>query len=143
MKESIIGLSKEEFRRLTGVKRETFEKMKMLLEEDYKKKSSRGGRKSKVSVEEKLLMTLEYLREYRSYFHISKNYNISEGYVCKIIRNVEDVLIKSKLFHVGGRKTLTKDEAPLLVLIDASETPIERPKKKQKQYYSGKKKDIH
>ncbi len=40
-----------------------------------------------------------------------------------------------------GRKALLKsDVAYEVVLIDATETPIERPKKKQKYFYSGKKK---
>ena len=37
---------------------------------------------------------LEYLREYSTYFHISRNYGISESTCYRNIRWVEDTLIK-------------------------------------------------
>ena len=123
-------LSPEEFRRLTGVKKHTFEEMVKLLDRSRAAKRARGGRHSKLSIEEILLMTLEYLREYRTYFHISKSYGISEGYAYKLIRWVENTLIKSRVFSLPGRKALLKSDAEYeVILIDASETPIQRPKK--------------
>ena len=63
------------FRRLAGVKRSNFEMIiKILIEVDKLNKSKRG-RKNKFSIEDQLLRTLEYIREYRAYFHISKSYN--------------------------------------------------------------------
>ena len=76
--ETINCLSAEEFRRLTGVKRQTFEEMVKLLDKSRQVKKARGGRPNKLSIEETLLMALEYLREYRTYFHISKSYGVSE-----------------------------------------------------------------
>ena len=60
--------------------------MKEILEEAYNIKRGLGGRKSKLNIEEMLLMRLEYLREYRTYFHIGRNYGVSESYAYKIIR---------------------------------------------------------
>jgi len=75
-------------------------------------------------------MTLEYLREYRTYFHLSKSYGICESYAYKLIRWTEDTLIKSKVFSLPGRKALVKSDVEYeVILIDATETPIERPKK--------------
>lgn len=128
--ELIKGLASEEFRRLTGVKLATFEQMVEVLQEAHQHKKARGGRPNKLNIEMMLLMTLEYLREYRTYFHISKSYGISEGYAYKIIRWVEDTLIKSKVFSLPGRKALLKSEVEYaLVLVDASESPIQRPQK--------------
>lgn len=128
--EEIKKLSPDEFRRLTGVKRLTFEEMVTLLQGSRDQKKARGGRKNKLGVEEILLMSLEYLREYRTYFHISKSYGVSEGYAYKLIRWVEDTLIKSKMFSLPGRKALLKSDMEYeIVLVDASETPIQRPKK--------------
>ncbi|KJV54572.1 DDE superendonuclease family protein [Orientia tsutsugamushi str. Kato PP] len=42
-------------------------------------KKSKGECKNKLNLEEQLLMVLEYLREYPTYFHISQNYGISES----------------------------------------------------------------
>lgn len=128
--EAINKLSLEEFRRLTGVKKKTFEEMVKLLEISRAEKKARGGRPNKLSVEETLLMALEYLREYRTYFHISKNYGVSEGYAYKLIRWAEDTLIKSRMFSLPGRKALLKSDTEYeIILVDASETPIQRPKK--------------
>lgn len=141
--ESVKGLSGEGFRRLTGVKKETFKKMVELLTEARNKKKALGGRPNKLSVQDTLLMTLEYLREYRTYFHISKSYGISEGYAYKQIRWVEDTLIKSKTFALPGRKALLKSDVEYeVVLIDASESPIERPKKDKSTFIQAKRKDI-
>lgn len=140
---TIERLSAEEFRRLTGVKRTTFEKMLEILNASHQQKKARGGRKNKLDVEVMLFMTLEYLREYRTYFHIANNYDISESYAYKIIRWVEDTLIKSKLFHLPGRKALLKSDVNYaVVLVDASESPIQRPKKNKENTIQARKKDI-
>jgi hypothetical protein len=91
---------------------------------------AQGGKPNKLAIENRLLMTLEYLREYRTYFHISRSYGISESACYRNIRWVEDTLIKDKQFSLPGRKALLKSDMEYeLILIDATETPIERPKK--------------
>ena len=141
--EGIKRLSPEEFRRLTGVKRNTFDEMVQILRAARKKKLSKGGPSPKLKIEEILLMTLEYLREYRTYFHISKSYGVCESYAYKLIRWTEDTLIKSKLFSLPGRKALLKSDVAFeVILIDATETPIERPKKNKNSSTQGKRKNI-
>ena len=50
--------------------------------------------------------------------------------VCPTIKKVENVLIKSKQFQLPGKKVLQpSDTAIEIVLVDATEQPIERPKK--------------
>ena len=72
-----------------------------------------------------------------------KSYGISEGYAYKIIRWVEDTLIKSKLFSLPGRKALLKSDVKYeVVLVDASETPIQRPKKNSVTFTQAKRKNI-
>jgi Helix-turn-helix of DDE superfamily endonuclease len=129
--EQIRNLLDEQFRRLTGIKRQTFEKMLKILEDDDKNKKIKGGRKNKLSLENQLLMALEYIREYRTYFHIAKSYGVSESTAYKTVRWVEGTLIKHPDFALPGRKALLKSNMEYeIVLVDASETPIERPKKK-------------
>ncbi|MFY9715313.1 MAG: transposase family protein, partial [Candidatus Rhabdochlamydia sp.] len=84
----------EEFRRLTGVKRSTFEKMVDILKEAESSKKLLGGRPNRLSIEDQLLMALEYIREYRTYFHVGASYQISESACYRNIRWIEDVLIK-------------------------------------------------
>ncbi|WP_413773936.1 helix-turn-helix domain-containing protein [Nostoc sp. MG11] len=46
-----------------------------MSEENRKQKTGRLG---KLSLEEQLLMTLEYWREYRTYFHIGQSWGVNE-----------------------------------------------------------------
>ncbi len=118
------------FRRLTGVSRRVFALMAQILTVADAQKKAKGGRKSKLCIEDRLLMALEYLREYRTYFHIAQNYGISESNAYKICKWVEDTLIKDKRFALPGRKALLKSDADYeVILVDASESPVERPKK--------------
>ena len=77
--ETLEKLDNQRFRRLTGVKKKTFHKMVIILKVEDSLKKRHGGRKNKISIEDMLLMTLEYLREYRTYFHIGQSYGISES----------------------------------------------------------------
>jgi len=89
-----------------------------------------GGKPNKLSSENRLLMALEYLREHRTYFHVSRSYGISESACYRNIRWVEDTLITDGTFSLPGRKALLKSDVEYkVVLIDATETPFERPKK--------------
>jgi len=128
--EQIKDESQEGFRRLTGIKRTTFDIMTSILSEADALLKSQGGKPNKLTIEDRLLMALEYLREYRTYFHISRSYGISESACYRNIRWVEDTLIKDGKFSLPGRKALVKSDVEYeVVLIDATETPIERPKK--------------
>ena len=69
----------DNFRRLTGVCPKTFEKMVDILRKAHAEKRLRGGRPNKLSVEDMLLMALEYWREYRTFYHIGVNYGLSES----------------------------------------------------------------
>lgn len=129
--ETVKDLDEEKFRRLTGVKRTTFNKMVGILEQNIKDRKTSKGRKKKLSVENMLLMTLEYIREYRTYFHISQSYSVSESNAYKTVKWVEDTLIKHPDFALPGRKALLRSDIEFeVVLVDACESPIERPKKK-------------
>lgn len=140
--EMIKDLEDEKFRRLTGIKRAIFNKMIRILKEADKYKKIKGGRKNKLSLENILLMTLEYIREYRTYFHISKSFGISESSVYKNIKWVEEVLIKHPDFALPGRKALLKNDNEYeIILIDATESPIERPKKNKNTFIPVKRKD--
>jgi Helix-turn-helix of DDE superfamily endonuclease len=124
------GFGDEDFRRLTGIRPATFRQMVKFLKAEEEKKLKRGGRKPHKSMAERLLMTLEYWREYRTYFHVAASYNTSEPSVYRYIRWIEDTLIKSNPFSLPGRKALLKHDLQFeVVMVDATESPCERPKK--------------
>jgi hypothetical protein len=132
-------LNGKEFRRLTGVKPATFEKMVEIVKAAQAKKKVRGGRPNKLTVEDMVLMTLEYLREYRTYFHIGNSYGISESNAWQTGRWVENVLIQSGIFRLEGKRALYQgDRGYKVILIDATESPIERPQKNKNGIIRGK-----
>jgi DDE superfamily endonuclease len=138
-------ISGEQFQRLTGVKRATFEKMVEVFEQHratHRKHASRG-RPSKLSAADQLLMMLMYDREYRTFFHIALTYGISEVQCWRIITTVESTLIQSKAFSLPGKKKLYKGEVQWqVVVVDVSEHPIQRPKKNSVITTQVRRKDI-
>jgi hypothetical protein len=136
-------LKDEKFRRLTGIYPSTFGKMVEILREAKLKKKKRGGRPNKLSIEDMLLMALEYWREYRTYYHIGVSYGLSESNTYYAIKWVEDVLIKDGTFSLPGKKALLDEKSELeIILPDATETPIERPKRGKKITTLGRKNAI-
>ena len=140
--EKVKYLTPQNFKRFCGVKKETFAQMVKLVEKNETQKK-KTGRPSKLTLENQVLMTLEYLREYRTYFHIGQSWGINESTSYRIIRKIENILIKSKEFHIPGKKKLLKSDLNFEVaVIDVTETPIERPKKNQKSLTVARRKSI-
>lgn len=142
--ETLKTYSGEKFRRITGIKRITFGKMVEILQEAYAAKHLRRGRKPKLSIEDMLLATLEYMREYRTYAHIAASFGLDESNIYRTIRWVEDTLIKDGTFSLPGRKALLLSDVEYeVILVDATESPIERPQKNRNDITPGRKRDIH
>ena len=119
-------LKSERFKRLTGVSPQTFDEMLSVLRQSWRD----FGRPCKLSREDQLLVALMYWREYRSLAHIGATYQISEPTVSRTIRRVEDTLMQSGKFTLPGKKQVAKsDMVWQFVVIDTTETPMERPQK--------------
>jgi hypothetical protein len=115
-----------DFKRLTGVRPQTFEVMLTALRQHRRV----FGRPTTLSVADQLLLTLMYWREYRTQFHIAQAYGVSEATVCRTIQRVENTLLQSGQFRLPGKKALREPDASLeIIVLDASESPVERPKK--------------
>jgi hypothetical protein len=140
----VNNLSVSQFQRLVGVKRPTFVKMVEAIEfHNKERRKNNRGRPSSICIENQLLIMLMYYREYRTFFHISVTYGISEAQCWRIVRKMEDILIHSKLFHLPGKKRLTDNNMNWeVVLIDVGESPIERPKKNSENIIQAKRKGI-
>lgn len=120
------------FRRYVGVKRPVFDSMVAKVTE-YKvvhRKHRSKGRPPKLCIADQLLMMLMYYREYRTFFHVGNSFGMSESQCFRIIIQIEIVLLSFYEFHVGGKKQLVIPGKSLdVVIIDVTESPIERPKK--------------
>jgi hypothetical protein len=136
-------LSGKEFRRRTGVKKNTFATMAVIVKRHELIHKKISGRPSKLSIEDRILMSLEYLREYRTYLHIAHDYGISESNCFKIIRKVEDTLIASKQFALPKRQRALSDHTITATVVDCTESPIERPQKNSVDTTRERKNVIH
>lgn len=71
-------------------------------------------------------------------------WNVYESTAFRIVRKVEDILIKSSRFKLPGKKKLWESEPePKVIGIDVTESIIERPKKNRKDPIQGRKGIIH
>jgi len=139
----IYSYSPKEFKRETGLSHASFSALvdKVTTYIDAKKQSHpltrRGKQTSKLSQEDLVLLTLYYLRHYPTFSNLGDVFDLSESYACKIYHRYARIMIQVE--KVANRKHLLELK-PETVIIDVSEQPIERPVKRQRDYYSGKKK---
>ncbi|GAX45946.1 transposase [Tolypothrix sp. NIES-4075] len=108
----VKSLKPEDFKRLCGIRPETNNcdargsaiSLTAWLRLPPSQSKQKTGRPSKLTLEDQLLMTLEYWREYRTYFHIGQSWGVNESTAYRIIRKIEDTLTKSRAFTLPGKK---------------------------------------
>jgi len=139
--EKIQKLGEKEFKRITGVTRELFEKMLHRLKEQYTEDHMGGGAPGQ-RVELRLTLALEYWREYRTFEHMSNDHQIPKSTINEMVLWVENALSKDEEFKLADLKERFKpnEESEIeIIIVDVEEQPIERPKSGQEKSYSGKK----
>jgi len=115
-----------------------------------RKRKPGGGRKSAIgSPECQLFFILFYLKNYPTYDVLAFTFKISRGCACESVKRLINILKKTLKNLKVLPKRLSDPPQELLqlienvdhILIDATERPIQRPKKpaRQKKHYSGKK----
>ena len=131
------------FKRYTGIHKATFEQMLEAMQE-HEASKTKSGRPSDLSLEAQILLALTYWREYRTLYHSGMDFNVHESSASRIVRKVEDVLIHSGKFDLPRKLPHGKPEDInwSAVIIDATETPIERPKKTKVSTTAEKRKHI-
>jgi len=140
--ENIKNYTDSKFKAVTGVSPMTFNAMLEVINAAYAQTHKGRGRPRKLTCENMLLMTLEYYKEYRTQECIGASYGLHKTNVGEVIKWIESVLIKSGLFSLPGKKKLSQPTLEFeVIVVDTTETPIQRPKSKQRRYYSGKKND--
>ena len=136
-------LQDEDYQVIFGVTKATFDKMLSILEGAYKQQHSKGGHPLKrLSVLDKLVITLGYYREYRTMRHIAFDYGVSKSMVHKSIQWVENALIQSGEFALPSKRKLLETQDVKVALVDVTECEIERPKKNKKTTIQARRRDI-
>ncbi|MGD8781767.1 MAG: transposase [Ignavibacteria bacterium] len=152
---SVVKKKSKVFRSLSGLNIEEFENLLRKLGPIYMKSEQKrfkkikrqrhigGGRKKQLDLENQLLMLLMYYRVYLSQTFLGLLFNLHN---CKVSRHINYLsAMLSQIFRIPERKmelseeNLSEEEL-IEIFIDATEQQIQRLKKGQKNYYSGKKK---
>lgn len=131
------------FQRITGTSVKEFECIAEKLAPHWNKflKSKKlDGRPSKLkTMRDHLLLLLMYYRTYITYDFLGLLFGLSKSNAWYALKKIEPLVIKT--VAIKKDRTLKSDELAALI-VDVTEQPINRPKKKQKQFYSGKKNAI-
>lgn len=90
----IAGLRDEQYKILLGVDKPTFDKMYSILVDAYNKLHEKGGKPPILTVLDKLVITLGYWREYRTYRNIAFDYGVSKTAIGDSVIWVENTLIE-------------------------------------------------
>ena len=127
--ETMGNYSDAKFRRISGMRRKTFERAIKILNAKYAEEHSKNvrnsGRKSKLTLA-----------------HIAASYGIHESNIQRIVIWVENTLIKDGTFRLPGKKALLSEDCGYeIIQIDATESPIERPKKDRDSTIPARKRD--
>jgi Helix-turn-helix of DDE superfamily endonuclease len=131
-------------KRLFGVKYDTFDFVLKKVQKNIdafliENPVSNRGIPASFSIENQVLLTLEYLRQYPTFLSLGFSYGISESYANKIYHKIRPILAE-----VIGLKNPSKLKFKNVqnVIIDVTVQPIERPKIEQEKYYNRYKKNI-
>jgi hypothetical protein len=128
--QKVTGLSLKEFGGMVEKVRPAY------LKRESQKKSS-GRRSGFVSLEDKLLCLMMYYRTYITHTFLGYLFGVHNANVCRLFKVIEPMV--AKVIHIKKDRTLTQDKV-MAILVDVTEISTQRPKKKQKSKYSGKKK---
>ena len=140
--ERIANLKSEKYQELFGVNKTTFEAMLEILETDYRRKHKQGGRPPKLSVPDKLIIMLQYYKEYRTMECVAFDYGVSKSTICDAIHWAEETLIADGRFRLPSKRALLEDDSIEVVIVDVTECETERPKKNKKDTIPAKRRDI-
>lgn len=151
------GLTVEQFDELTTRLYPSwkFSEYARLVRPDRQRRIGGGHPYSLKTIQEKLWCLLVWYKLYPNYWFLGLVVSMDAGNVCRLLNRLRPILETAadsslkdyfKNIHKGRKKIGSwdqlKKEFPDVyeILIDVTEQQIERPFKKQKSYYSGKKK---
>jgi hypothetical protein len=102
----------------------------LFVMQERERNKKKTGRTAALTIEEQVLCTLEFWREYPTYFHHGLDWGVHETTAQRIVERVEEALIKSGKFALPGKRKLIDSSLNFeVIVVDVTEHPIERPKK--------------
>lgn len=135
--ESIGKLNEAEFYERFGIGSVFFGVLLDRLKERHEEEHKKGGRPNLLSVFQSLVVFLLYTRQYMTQTILADIMGVKKWDASRAYHWVQDALLESGCFRLVGNRKVGKG---IFALVDVTEIFIQRPKRNQKQYYSGKKK---
>lgn len=138
------------FRQLTGIAPEAFDQLLAELEPRYqqadttrktrraRRRKPGAGRKFALPLADRLLMLLMYYRTYATHAFLGFLFRIDDSSVCRNINPLQPLL--AGIFRIPERRVELEPDEIRELFFDATERAIPRPTRRQKRFYSGKKK---
>jgi hypothetical protein len=139
--EKTVLLNDVDFKQIIGVKKEVFDTMIEVLSHAYAEKHKRRGRHSKLPIADQLFMSLKYWRQYVTQKELAFEFEVGEATAHDVIVWVENTLVNSGKFSLPGKKALLEDTEIEIILVDVTESPVERPQKYNVSGTLGKRND--
>lgn len=142
------NLDDKKFKEAVGIPKILFDMLVPILASKVKIVHKKGGRTPKLCIEDLLLMTLKYYRDYPTFSSISLSFGIDKSNAFRWINKIENMLndIFENLINIEIKcSDLSKKGKEITIsekIVDVTECTIQRPKNSELQicYYSGKKK---
>lgn len=135
-------LHKKQFQSLSGVRPDQFRKMVVLLRPHWRRQvvevKNRDGRPYGVGgLEDHLLVLLMVYRCHITQDFLACLYRVDKATICRSLKRIEK--LARRVLGVKKQVKVTAEEAQALIL-DCTEQQVHRPARKQRSWYSGKKK---
>ena len=132
------NIREDYLQRITGVKYEKFEKcvsrLKRAWEAVQRRKRIAGRPYGIGDLREHLLLLLMYYRTYTTHLFLAQIFKVDEATICRAIKRIAP--LAERILKIKPERLLSENDLQLLI-VDATEQRIERPKN-QRDYYSGK-----
>lgn len=97
----LAEFTERDYRLTFGITKEEFDKMLATLEEAYQREHKRKPRFTKITMPDKLILTLIYRHEYRSMDSIAAEYEVSRDTIADNIHWVEQTLLNADLLETS------------------------------------------
>ncbi|MCL1857218.1 MAG: transposase family protein [Kiritimatiellaeota bacterium] len=138
----IDKLREDDYLELFGVRKPTFEKMLCVLEGAFTELHGRGGRTPRLSVLDKLVVTLGYYHDYRTMKNIAFDYGVSKSRISDAVKWAEQTLLRDGAFALPSKREMLKTDTQVVIaVVDATECETERPQKKRADRIPGRRSD--